>query len=304
MASFTLYTDGGADPNPGPGGWGVVVIEDDSGTIRELSGADPKTTNNRMELTAAVRGLESLPVGSRVTVFTDSKYLQKGVTEWLAGWIARGWKRKTGELQNEDLWREMATVIRRHDLTWKWLKGHAGHKHNERADQLATLATRRGRSTNDATADPEPPRTPAEAEVFLRVAGGPGGGVWAALVRHGLGERTLSGRAAGSANALDVAGATAALESLPAGLTVDVWTGSDYLRNGAREWLPAWRRRGWTTASGEPVQNRTGWERLERELAKREVRWPKIRPGDGLEEFKRVAGALARARAGQPPLED
>jgi|CXWL01.1.fsa_nt_gi ribonuclease HI len=302
MPTYTLYTDGGADPNPGPGGWGAVLIDDSTGEIRELSGADPKTTNNRMELTAALRGLESLPASSRVVVFTDSKYLQKGVTEWLAGWIARGWKRKTGELQNEDLWRALAEVIAERAVTWKWLKGHAGHKHNERADQLATRATRQGQggAVGPAEAGPEP----AEAEVFLRVAGGPGGGVWAALVRHEMGERTLSGRVAGSANALDVAGAAAALESLPEGITVNVWSGSDYLRNGAREWLPAWRRRGWTTAAGEPVQNRAGWERLERALAKREVRWPKIRPGDGAEEFKRVTSALARARAGQAPRED
>lgn len=296
----TLYTDGGADPNPGPGGWGVVILDDASAEPRELSGFEAQTTNNRMELTAAVRGLASLPAGSQVTVFTDSKYLQKGVTEWLAGWIARGWKRKTGELLNEDLWRELATGIRRHEITWKWLKGHAGHKHNERADRLATLALRRGTGAGEVATEPE--RSPADAEVFLRVAGGPAGGVWAAVVRHGLGERILSGRAPGSANALDVAGATMALESLPEGLTVDVWSGSDYLRNGAREWLAAWRRRGWMTASGEPVQNRAGWERLERALASREVRWPKLRPGAGADEFKRLASALARARAGQPPL--
>ena len=133
----TVYTDGGADPNPGPGGWGVVLFHGATGKKSELSGGEPKTTNNRMELTAAIRALEALKQRCEVHLFTDSQYLRRGVTEWLPGWIARGWRRKDGELQNEDLWRRLAELIVTQDVRWEWVKGHAGHEHNERADELA-----------------------------------------------------------------------------------------------------------------------------------------------------------------------
>ena len=295
IPEITVYTDGGADPNPGAGGWAAILLDRASGAVREISGGEPGATNNRMELTAAIRALESLQRPARVHLFTDSLYLRKGITEWLPGWVTRGWRRKTGELQNEDLWRRLAELILEHDVRWDWIKGHAGNRWNERADQLATLEIRKQRSARGerAAAPDEPP----EAEVFLRVSCAGRKGGWAALIRRPAQETVLSGGLpATTANQLDLLGAIAALESLPPGTSVAVHTGSDYLRNGATRWIAGWKSRGWKTQEGQPVQNRELWERLERAMNGRRVAWPDVK-GRDLAELKAL-GAKAKEAAG------
>jgi ribonuclease HI len=302
---ITIYTDGGADPNPGAGGWAAILIDPATGQARELAGGEGRATNNRMELTAAIRALEALKRPCRVHLFTDSLYLRKGITEWLPGWIARGWRRKTGELQNEDLWQRLAELTQEHDIRWDWVKGHTGNRWNERADQLATLEIRKQRAGR-AAVSPVLAEEPPAAEVFLRVSCAKGRGGWAALIRHrgehgasgdGGEEVVLSGGlTAVTANQLDLLGAIAALESLPAATAVAVHTGSDYLRNGARGWLAGWKQRGWKTKEGRPVQNRELWERLERLMTARRVTWPEIK-GQELAEMK-LLGTAAKAAVG------
>jgi ribonuclease HI len=295
----TVYTDGGADPNPGFGGWAAILIDDAGGAVRELSGGEPHATNNRMELTAAIRALESLRRRCRVRLYTDSSYLRKGVSEWLPGWIERGFRRKTGELQNEDLWRRLAELVARHEIEWKWVKGHAGDRYNERADRLASEAIRveRRAAGGDAATSAAGAAPPVDAEVFLRVSCARGRGGWAALLRQAGSERTLSGsQAPATPNQLDLAAALAALESLPAGIRAAVYTGSDYLRNGASRWLPAWQRRGWKTQEGQPVQNRDLWQRLASALAARSVTWPSVKEGDRPELEALAAPAREAAR--------
>ena len=285
----TIYTDGGAEPNPGAGGWAAILIDPATGQSREISGGEPDTTNNRMELTAAMRALEALKRPCRVRLYTDSQYLRKGITQWLPGWIARGWRRKDGELQNEDLWRRLAELIQVHDIRWDWIKGHAGNKYNERADQLATLEIRKQRGGNAAAA----PRPVMDADVFLRVSCSGRRGGWAALVRHAGAEKLLSDRATSmTPNQLDLQGAIAALESLPSGISVAVHTGSDYLRNGATRWIEGWKRRGWKTQEGQPVSNRDLWERLEKAMMARRVVWPDIK-GQEVPEMKALKEALS-----------
>jgi ribonuclease HI len=133
-----IFTDGACLRNPGPGGWGTILR---SGRHeRELHGGDPVTTNNRMEIMAAIQGLEALTRPSKVRVYTDSEYLRKGITEWLAGWKRNGWQTKARQpVKNADLWRRLDGAARRHDVQWFWVKGHAGHPENERADELAGL---------------------------------------------------------------------------------------------------------------------------------------------------------------------
>lgn len=289
---FEIYTDGGADPNPGPGGWGAVVIDRESGATRELSGNEARSTNNRMELSAAIGALESLPPGAAAEIHTDSIYLQKGVTQWLPGWIRRGWKRKGGELQNKDLWQRLAALIGERPLRWHWLKGHAGHRHNERADRLASAAIRGRRQASR----PAPAAVPeVEAELYVKVSGGGG---WAVLVRRDGEQEMLRGSLPGaSSNELDLTAAAEALAAQPVGAAVAVYIGSDYLRNGATRWLPGWRSGGWKTKAGSPVQNRAAWERLERAMAPREVYWRRAEDG-GLdpEQWKALAKA-ARDRS-------
>ncbi len=131
-----MFTDGACSGNPGPGGWGVVLRF--GATEKELKGGEADTTNNRMELMAVIRGLEALKRPCRVAVYTDSQYVQKGITQWLAGWKARGWRTADRKpVKNEDLWRRLEEAAAAHKVDWHWVKGHAGHAENERADGLA-----------------------------------------------------------------------------------------------------------------------------------------------------------------------
>lgn len=135
-STVELYTDGACLGNPGPGGWAALLRF--NGTEKELSGCDPDTTNNRMEMQAVIEGLKALSRPSTVTVYTDSQYVQKGITEWINGWKARGWKTAAKKpVKNVDLWLELDETQERHSVTWQWVKGHAGHPENERVDDLA-----------------------------------------------------------------------------------------------------------------------------------------------------------------------
>lgn len=133
-----VFTDGACQPNPGPGGWAALMRY--QGHEKEITGGEPDTTNNRMELTAAVEALRALKRPCRVVIYTDSEYLKRGVTEWLPGWKARNWRRSAGELANKDLWQALSTALETHQVQWKWLRGHAGHPENERVDSLARAA--------------------------------------------------------------------------------------------------------------------------------------------------------------------
>ena len=141
MTDLFAYTDGACSGNPGPGGWGALLIARDGETVvreRELKGGERATTNNRMELLAAISALEALARPSTITVVTDSQYVKNGVTGWIHGWKRNGWKTSARKpVKNEDLWRRLDEAQARHDVTSAWVKGHAGHDENERADQLA-----------------------------------------------------------------------------------------------------------------------------------------------------------------------
>ena len=130
-----VHTDGGAKGNPGPGGWAAIL--EWGGHRRELKGAEPHTTNNRMELTAAIMALEALKRPSAVDIHTDSQYLQKGITTWITGWKRNGWKTADRQpVKNADLWQRLETAAAAHKVRWHWVRGHAGHDLNERADEL------------------------------------------------------------------------------------------------------------------------------------------------------------------------
>lgn len=137
MKKIVIHTDGGCHGNPGPGGWAATLAY---GHVREVSGGEPATTNNRMEMQAAIKGLEALKEPCEVEMFTDSKYLMDGITSWLAGWKKKGWRTKAKKpVKNEDMWRALDAAVSRHKVQWKWLKGHAGHAGNELCDQLANM---------------------------------------------------------------------------------------------------------------------------------------------------------------------
>ena len=143
LPEVIIYTDGACKGNPGPGGWGCILYHPATGTKKEFSGGAPVATNNQMEMQAVIQGLLKLKSRSKVTVVTDSSYVQKGCMEWLPGWKKKGWKRMEKgvlkPLKNVELWQQLDELLTKHTITITWIKGHAGHKENERCDELAVI---------------------------------------------------------------------------------------------------------------------------------------------------------------------
>jgi ribonuclease HI len=138
-----IYADGACKGNPGPGGWGALLTA--NGKTREVFGGEPATTNNRMELMAVISALETLKRPCSVTLYTDSQYVQKGISEWIHAWKRRGWKTADRKpVKNEDLWRRLDAAAHPHRIDWRWVRGHAGNAGNERADELANLGIEKG----------------------------------------------------------------------------------------------------------------------------------------------------------------
>jgi len=142
MKRVTIYTDGSCEGNPGPGGFAAIIEEE--GETRDVTGGDPHTTNNRMELKAVIAGLAALEETSQVRIVTDSQYVAKGMTSWIHGWRRKGWKTASGSpVKNRELWEELDALAKRHRVQWEWVRGHDGHPGNERADTLAKEAVPR-----------------------------------------------------------------------------------------------------------------------------------------------------------------
>ena len=141
MREFLIYTDGACSGNPGPGGWGALLIARENGVVikeRELCGGEADTTNNRMEMLAAISALNAMKLPTSLTVITDSAYVKDGITKWMVNWKRNGWKNSQKKpVKNVDLWKLLDAAATRHTVTWEWVKGHAGHPENERADELA-----------------------------------------------------------------------------------------------------------------------------------------------------------------------
>ena len=137
---YTIYTDGACSGNPGPGGWGAVIFDNDN-KQKNISGSEENTTNNRMELSAAIMALEEVNMNSEITIYTDSTYVKNGITEWVIKWKENGWKNSNKEpVKNKDLWEKLDNLCAQNTIYWKWVKGHASNKYNNLADELAVKA--------------------------------------------------------------------------------------------------------------------------------------------------------------------
>ena len=273
--TLVIYTDGGASPNPGPGGWAAVILEPGN-SPRELSGGAPSTTNNRMELQAAISALAALSAPSTVELYTDSQYVRQGITSWLGGGGGPDRRRRDGgAVKNVDLWRRLEGLNKRHRVHWHWVKGHAGNEWNERVDALASteIAARGGGAVAEPDSEVE---IPAEsARIFLKVRCVDGRGVWAADLETPDGSQRRTGRASGTTpNRLELACVLDLLATLPEGQPAAVYTGNDYLRRGASLWIHSWKRNRWRTKAGGQVKNAELWHRLDRQLEDRRVIWP------------------------------
>lgn len=263
----TIYSDGGADPNPGIGGWAAILQAGKHEKV--LTGNHPKTTNNRMELTAAIEALKALKRESKVTFHVDSEYVRRGITSWIDGWVERGWKRSDGTpLPNADLWQALWPLSKQHKIDWQWVKGHSGDPMNERVDQLATKA--RLEITPKLELDNSIPR------IYMRASyrGKTNVGGWGLVLEFEGETRQYSGNVSKTTNnRMEVLAAIEALSLIPPNTSVQLFTISDYLFQGATQWIIGWRRRNWQKKDGGTVSNKDLWQTLEGLMDERRVRW-------------------------------
>lgn len=307
--AVTVYTDGGCDPNPGPGGWAAILRYPDHEVV--LSGNAPDSTNNRMELEAAIAALAYLAGrhGScKVDLHTDSRYVRQGITGWVDDWFRRGWKTKGGQpVKNQGLWQRLYELAHAHQVSWHWVRGHAGQPLNERADQLAQAARERlkGHADPRVRADTAPVETtgsPLELSIGVSCLGSSGPGAWAVVMREGGARTVLHGqRAEATSNALYLEAALQGLCAVRDRRPVTVYAPSDYLIRGASEWAPRWQRSGWRTKGGSEVQNRDAWEALLEAAGPHRVSWQlagRTEQDDDVSDAKRIATREAARLAG------
>lgn len=283
----TIYSDGGADPNPGAGGWAAILRA--GGKEKVISGSEPHTTNNRMELQAAISAFQALNRPSEVDFHTDSEYLRQGITEWIGNWESSGWMKKGKPIANADLWRILNVLVKDHDVEWHWVKGHGSDPLNRRADALARKARLDG-----AYLTPLPDTV---ARIFVKgtCKGNPGPGTWAVVLERGDDTEQFSGAVDKTTNnRMELTAAIAGIGRIPEGGAVQVITASDYLYQGASRWIHGWRDRNWRKRDGKPVSNMDLWIEIDGLQANREVSWQSAKvytsaPPSGLEEVKRLA---------------
>ncbi len=280
-----IYSDGGCDPNPGIGGWATVLRYGRHEKV--LSGHAASSTNNRMELTAAISALEALKRPSAIEFHTDSEYLRKGITEWIEKWAAKGWKTKGGKpVSNVDLWQRLWPLVKRHEINWHWVKGHAGNPLNEKVDALARQA--RLEITPAEQISPDTPR------LYLRSSckGNPGPGGWGVVLEVGDDTEQNSGNELRTTNnRMEITAAIEGILMLERSSEVQIFTTSDYLFQGATRWIHGWRRRDWIKKDGKPVANADLWKALDELQEGYAVRWINAK-GQDLESLQ-VAGKLA-----------
>lgn len=279
LPKITVYTDGACHPNPGPGGWAAILLRDDQ-EPHELAGKESYTTNNRMELRAAAEALRSLSEPHQVDIYTDSKYVRQGITEWLPNWVQRNWQTMDrNEVKNKDLWELLSRQEKRHQVYWHWVKGHAGNEWNERADQLAT-------SQLPGVELPLDDQTAIHIFTAAAYQGKTKQGGWAVVLRYQEHHKTLSGHVANtSSNRMHLQAAVAGLQSLKKSLPVHIYTYSDYLKDGATGWIKGWAANEWQTKAGTPVSHRDLWEQIADFTRNYQVRWHVVPKSDAPAEI-------------------
>ena len=249
MTKITLYTDGACSGNPGTGGWAAILVAyDEAGKPlkeMELSGGEAETTNNRMEMLAVIEGLKSLTRASEVRIVSDSQYVINTMT--------KGWKRKA----NQDLWREMDAAVQPHTITWEYIKGHAGHEYNERADKLAVKASRQfGGKADDISA------SSAAVYIALKLTGKHG--KWGTVIVTEQGE-TIRGDWLDNMteNRLALVAVLDAVQALPPKTEATIYIDNGYVRDGMSKWIHGWRKRKWRKADNQPIVHDDLWKRLD-----------------------------------------
>jgi ribonuclease HI len=280
-----IYSDGGADPNPGIGGWAAILRFGDHEKI--LKGNHPKTTNNRMELQGAISALKALKRPCEVEFHTDSEYLRRGITQGVTKWAAAGWLTRAGhQVPNADLWQELVKLTSEHAINWHWVRGHSGDEFNERVDRLAREA--RLAITPKVDLNTDTPRLYVRASCI----GNPGPGRWgAALEWRGNWEERFGSESSTTNNRMELTAALEGLRMADPEMPIQVFTTSDYLFQGATRWVHSWQAQGWNKKDGQPVANADLWQQLLDSSHRYDITWVNAKglKLDGLE----IAGRLA-----------
>jgi len=291
LQRVTIYTDGACNPNPGPGGWAAIVLHPKA-QPQELCGAESHTSNNQMEMRAVLEALKALAGPHQVTLYTDSQYLRQGITEWLPQWQQRGWRTTAKQaVKNQALWQALAQEIQRHRIDWQWVKGHAGHKWNERADELARSMIPTATLPLDDS---------AAIHIFAAASylGKQKSGGWGVVLRYREHTKTLSGHETNSsANRMHLTAAIEGLQAIKQPRPVHFYTGADYVRDGITRWVRGWQRQNWQTKAGKPVSNQDLWQKLVAVASGYAVQWHLVTKPDLPEpmlEAKVLADKAAR----------
>ncbi len=291
--TVTIYTDGACNPNPGPGGWAAILLRSGA-EPQELSGAEANTTNNQMEMRAVLAALRTLPEPHHIRLYTDSQYLRQGITEWLPQWEKRGWRTTAKqEVKNQALWQDLAAELRRHQVEWRWVKGHAGDRWNERADTLARSML---------PAPTLPLDDPRAIHLFAAASylGRQKSGGWGVILRYGEAVKPLSGHETGtSANRMHLTAVIEGLRAIKQPRPIHVYTGSDYVRDGFTRWVTEWQRRNWQTKTGQPVSNQDLWRALVEVGAHYQIQWHLVTKPDlppEMDQAKTLADEAAREK--------
>jgi ribonuclease HI len=283
-----IYTDGGADPNPGVGGWAAILKAGKHEKV--LSGNESWTTNNRMELQAAIAALSALKGTSEVDFHTDSEYVRRGITEWIDTWADSGWKRKGKKIPNDDLWKELWKLNKEHEISWHWVRGHSGNPLNERVDRIA----RQARISISPAA--ELPQDIVKIYVRGACKGNPGPGGWGVVVERGDDTEQMSGSERKTTNnRMELQAVIEGLSMVESSVPVQVITTSDYVYQGATRWVHGWRKREWRKKGGGTISNVDLWKLLSKKSEKREIWWASAKgPIKSYDPGVNEAGQLAR----------
>lgn len=306
--TIQIWTDGACSGNPGPGGWGALIVND--GQETELYGGEANTTNNRMELMGAIEALNSLESASKVILNTDSTYVKNGLTKWIHGWKRNGWKTASKQpVKNKDLWQALDEACNRHQIEWKWVKGHSGNAGNERADRLAVKGSREiatGKKTateaskdNLSAAPQSKPSTNAAPSDQIQIwtdgacSGNPGPGGWGVLIiADGKETELYGGENETTNNRMELMAALEAINSLTPPANIVINTDSTYVKDGLTKWIQGWKKNGWKTASKKPVKNKDLWQILDNACAPHQIEWKWVK-GHAGDEGNERADSLA-----------
>jgi ribonuclease HI len=295
LPQVTIYTDGACVPNPGPGGWSVILVfKNQTGDIiqKEYSGGEPSTTSIRMEMQAAINALRYLKQSCSVTLFSDSRYLVKGVNDWLSSWKARGWVLSNGsELKNADLWKELDSLLQNHQIEWCWIRGHADNPMNQKADALA----------RSQIAYPKLPSADDSGyHLFIRATCHKGIGGWGAVLRSN--EKTLifSGVEENTTpNKIEIHGVIEGLLQVPRNARVYIYTNNNYLYAAMVSDILRWKKQGWQTNQGVGIKNRDLWEQLLNIQEEKTVSWHLLKGHDIPEESNKAKDIAKKELAGK-----